>query len=200
MHVSERTISTKDAHKLQTATQDIKQSLNIFPTKPVATNTQKPNDGETDKGSVSSNVNLIEQVEKSWQDFQETKETIQRLGGIINAVAISSDDLPQHNEMLAVAESSRAESDASQQVGDAFVHVALAGGLSEQAGESEVYSEAVQPENTVQPSINEVTVAGEIVGTTSKIEPDSSLAQPSPSSTTPSKKTKRPIAALFMNS
>ncbi len=198
------TVSSEEAHKLQTATQDIKQSLNIVPTtdiKPVTTNVQKSSGKETEEQEGASiNIDLIQQVEKSWQDFNETKETIQRLGGIINAVAVSSDDVPKHDETLAVAESNRAGSDVSQQVGDAFVRVALAGGLSEQESGSDQYSEAVQPEDTVQPSVSEVTIAGEIVGSTSKVEPDTSCTEPTPPATTPSKKAKRQIAALFMNS
>lgn len=198
-------VSSKEAHKLQTATQDIKQSLNIVlttDTKPVATDVQKSSDKETYKqDGASRNIDLIEQVEQSWQDFKETKETIQRLGGIINAVAISSDDLPKHNETLALAESNIAGSIASEQVGDGFVQVALTGGLSGQASETEQYSEAFQPEDTVQPSIGDVTIAGEIVGTGSNVEPmstDANITQPL--SATPSKKPKRQIAALFMNS
>ncbi len=215
--VSKHQISSEEAQRLQTATQDIKQSLNITVSQsssleasnsaadnqPTISNVQQLNDPPQQMRDTSVNAGLITQVQKSSQDIKQTRETIERLGGIINALAVSSGDLPEHGETVAVADSNKPNPGAVEHVGDAFVHVALAGAMIEQPTENNTYSEAVQPEDTAKSSISEVTIAGEIVGSIPNREltmADTSIAQASESTTTPSKKPKRQIAASFMNS
>ena len=112
--------------------------------------------------------------------------------------------MPEHSEIVAVDESSTS-TPRGPHVGDAFVQVALAGGLNENVDDSEQYTVAVQPEDTVKSSIEEVTIVGEIVGTITNPESmDSSSvdtgASTNQSTVTTSKKSKRQLAASFMNS
>ena len=223
---TQRQVSSEEAQRREMAKQEIMQSLNILPQgqsqEPPTSDTSSESTREPqvsqegvvdttapplDEGAPVSEEQLTQQVNQSLQEIQQTKETLERLGGIINAVAASSGDLPEHDETVPVDEST-ASTPGGPHVGDAFVHVALAGGLNENPDETEQYAVAVQPEDTAKPSVEEVTIAGEIVGTMTNLESvdssgvDTGIGSQAGQSTTTiaPKKSKRQLAASFMNS
>lgn len=203
--VNEHQISSNQAQRLQTATKDIMQSLNLTPSSesPVTDHEEQSSDksitGQLKEDTSVKKEELIKQVEMSSLKIKETKETIQRLGGILNAVAA---DTPVSSEAVPTIEDSTPHPKAAQHVGDAIVHTLLTNAMNQHPSDDEQYTEAVQPVDTAQSSVAEVVIAGEIVGTTATPEPRNSPAgatQSVPSVATSAKKPRRQIAASFMN-
>ena len=160
--------SINEKQLLETAKRDILESLNITSHDSSKGSTR---DSQLER-AASGEEELAKRVDESLQSIQETRDTVNRLSNILNAVSAASDDVPADVviETVPVNETSIAKAGESLHVGDAIVHAALTGGLNQPSTFDEEYSEPVQPVDTITPSSDVITFAGEIVGAPSNIE------------------------------
>lgn len=160
-NIGQEGTSIIETQRLETAKRDILESLNIT--------SKGVTGGSRVEPAFDGGEELTKRVEESLQNVRETQETVNRLSNILNAVSAASGDVPADvvSETVPVNETSLEE---PLCVGDAIVHAVLTGGVNEPPAVNEEYTESFQPVDSVMPSSDVITIAGEIVGTTTNVE------------------------------